>query len=248
MPQHRLRTDAPALPQPRERVFDDENRGLRELCAVEECEFLGCPVVSRSRGEHIEQCLLERGPEQTAAALDLLAESTLPPIDLAGHEGVLRSLSGKEERDRRRPPIADGRRMPLRGSFRQARDRVRDAFADESAAAGKALAADLQRVRDLSEVGSWVLCEVPRQAPRPRLERGGRLGREHQKLTRAAGHGGGLRRGRLLEHDVSVRAPDTKCADPRSPYAIGLFPVREVRVDEEGAVLEINLRIGALEM
>ena len=48
-----------------------------------------------------------------AAALDLLAKSTLLPIDLGGHEGVLRSLSGKEERDRGHTAIADGRGKAL---------------------------------------------------------------------------------------------------------------------------------------
>jgi hypothetical protein len=168
----------------------------------------------------------------------------LLPIDFAGHEGVLRSLSGKAECDRRRTPIADRRRMPLRGGFRQARDSIRDAGADERAAAGKALATDLQRVRDVREVGSGVLCQVLCQAPRPRFER------VSAEMVVLLLHVAEAREDpeRPLSPDDIACCPDTKCADPRSAQAVRLFPVRKARVDEEGAVLVIDLRIGALEM
>src|SRR5262249_2957990 len=51
---------------------------------------------------------------------------------------------------------------------------------------------------------------------------------------------------RFLDNDVRVRAAETKAADPCTPRRPVRLPRAQLRVDEEGAVVEVDLRVRCL--
>src|SRR5258707_903548 len=67
--------------------------------------------------------------------------------------------------------------------------------------------------------------------------------------NRKAGRGSGQRlEGRLLQHDMDVGATDAERAHPGPAGGLAPAPIHGMIIDEERAALEVDLRIGPLEM
>ena len=131
--------------------------------------------------------------------------------------------------------------------MRQGRPRLFGIVCDHDGAPGKGLAADLQRVGDVSARSSIRMrIEVGGQVGSGRLEgRRVRADRTSRCGTQAAIRP--LEDRRLLEHDVGVGAADAERADAGPPRRRAR-PAGKLRVDEERTVAPIDLRSAALEV
>jgi hypothetical protein len=108
VPHHGLRLDAPGAPEARERVLDDEDRGLGEAGLR---ELRGRPLfvsVSARRVEDSSQVQAQLRPQNLGALVHLAPEDGLGLVQTAAHVHVLRPLSREEERHAR----SDGRGRP----------------------------------------------------------------------------------------------------------------------------------------
>src|SRR5215510_8588399 len=85
------------------------------------------------------------------------------------------------------------------------------------------------------------------EIPAGGLECGRALGGEQEQLI-VAGGAARRRRRRFLEDDVGIGAADAEGADSGAEFGAVVAPVAEAVVDEEGAVLEIDLWIGRLDI
>src|SRR5205823_944042 len=89
--------------------------------------------------------------------------------------------------------------------------------ADQSATMAEALAADLERIGDVSEIESGITPQVLDQVGSRALQRRGSLGREHHKLAGPRRTRVPRRRG-FFQHNVCVGPTDAKRADTRAAW------------------------------
>ena len=122
---HRVGNDAPAFPQPRQCVFDREQRRLREARLGE--RDIGGIFLARRRQDQCAHVAAELRAGQRAAALEVLTEHHLGVDQLACHVRVLRALARKQEHEFR---LGCTCRDEKREAFARLGDRARD---DEAA-------------------------------------------------------------------------------------------------------------------
>src|SRR5215213_3071783 len=125
----------------------------------------------------------------------------------------------------------------------QSRDGLFAVATDDGAAMAETFSSELQGESDVGKVNVGVLFKEASQIVRRRFERRTGLRGEQQQLERSRRAGRLARRG-LFEDDVRVSAADAEGADARAPRGGAVFPLVEPRVDVEGAVVKINLRVG----
>ena len=242
---HRVRTDAPADPQLRQRIFDDKQRGLgdqglRELLR----SFLS---LFRAGIKNRPQVSIQMVPQNFAAAVDRLAEGGLGLKQLAAHVDVLGPLAGEHKDDRRFGLVRLSRDEAFRIARVQRLRRVQDAVANEHAPVSERLSADLQCERDIGQIDFGIFFQVLGQVRRCPFERGFGFGRQGQQLppARLAGR---LEGGGFFKHDVRVGAADAKRADAGASRGAVRFPLAQPVVDVKGGVGKIGFRVGPLEM
>ena len=215
---------APALPEPRHRVLDDEHRGLADAHPAHQAR-----MPPRRRGvaalgvEHLAQVEPEERQGRSHGPVDLLAEGGLRRVQLAAHAHVLAALAGEHEDDRaiggsRSEVIIRRRLLPA-----------------------SACSACSWRVRDDEPAVGDAPCGPPgaSRRRRPAAPPGGRGGgaRAVQVASSSAGRvgptapaAGAARtgpapRGRLLEDRVGVGAADAERAHAGPPRKAGGLPL-----------------------
>ena len=204
-----------AMPQPRQRVLDREERGLRERRLAQPRRR--APPSPARRIEHLPQVEAQPRRRTSAHAVDRLAEDRLRLVEPRAHARVLRPLAGEEEGDRPRPAAPRRRHAPAPRP-RSAADRVLRVPADHRAAVREGRrgppAGCRPRRPDPSSGCSRQVTGARRAvaALERRLRPAPTARRSCQRGRRRARRG----RGRLLQHDVGVGAADAERADARA--------------------------------
>src|SRR5262249_38403688 len=126
-------------------------------------------------------------------------------------------------------------------------NRLVQALADQNATMIKSLTPYLQGKCGIGQVQIRMLAEMLRQVGAGRLKRGSRLCRERQQLP-GARRTRLLRQGGFLDYDVRIGAPYPKRADASPTWMSVRLPGSEFPVYVEGAVSEIDLRIGSFKV
>ncbi len=246
MADHRRRADPPGHPLPGQGVLDDEQRRLGELGALQAPRRLpGLPLGREERGPQI---LPEDRPQDLAGAVHLVAEDGLGAVEVRSHPGMLRALAAEQEghgaciAGAEQEAVGIGSVEDLDGV-----GSISGAAAEGHGAVAEPPPADLQRIGGVGDPGLGMplemLAETVDRAGQRRLA----ARREREQLPRTAGGSGGERR-RLLEHDMGIGAADAERAHAGAPGGRGVFPLGQPGGDAERALLQLQLRIGLLEV
>ena len=206
--EHGGRDDAPRQPQPRQRVLDDEQRGLRRPRLAQERAAVG--AVGKHQRAQIVTVQVVR--EQVGAAIDLGAERRLR-VRRARAPMLTYCAPCPGNRNTTRRSAAGVSSCGPDAPFDNASDGVVAAAADNRATVRVRGPAGLERERDIGEVAGRCRGQVVAQEIGGGVERRRRLRRQRQDLpfTRGAV---AIDDGRFFEHDVGVGAADAERADP----------------------------------
>jgi hypothetical protein len=146
---HRARFDAPRSPELRQRVFDGEQRRLRDRGIQQPLD--GPRNARRIRMHHLADVEAERIAQLMRACVDVFAIDRLARVQLGAHARILRALAGQEERHHRLG-VADraGRDTRSVTPFEPCR-RGLGIAADDDPAMREGAASRLQRAGDIRD-------------------------------------------------------------------------------------------------
>ena len=235
----RGRPHAPAHPQLGQRILQDEDRRLGDARRGERRRILGEEAQPRIfAGDRFED---------GAAVVVGGAERRLAVVEAGAHAGVLRALAGAEQAHfRKLGAQLAGAGAGGVGGGEQAGG-LGGAAGDDIAAMAEAAAADLQRVRDVGQLGlGGQRLQIAAEASGGLGERRGGARREHQQLGGAVAAAAALGGRGLLEHGVAVGATEAKRADAGAARLAARLgrPRRQRALHAERRALEVDLGAG----
>ena len=194
------------------------------------------------RSQQIELRLQDRrAPLHRRAKYGLIFEK-FPP-----HAGLLRTLAGEHEDQRRICPGRAAGEDALRVVRFQSLGSFRGAFGDDDSAVLERAAARLERVCDIRQGELRILPKMPGEICGGAVQRGGRLRGKDQELP-APSRRRGFGQWSLLQNGVRVRAADAKRTHSSAPRLPAAWPRRALGIHDKRAAREVDLRIRRVEV
>src|SRR5215467_9712683 len=184
VPDHGFRPDAITHPEPGQRIFDGEDRRLRDYGVGDAAAiFVGN---GQRRIKQRAKVLAEVRLEEFRAAVDRFAKNRLAVVEFTAHVGVLRTLAGKEKVHVRRSFGLLPALQTLRVLSVQRGNGVANGAGGDRAPEGEGATADLQRPGGIGQIGLGIPAEESGQVPPGLLQCRFRTRREQQDLRRTA--------------------------------------------------------------
>ncbi|VWC44710.1 hypothetical protein BAR24066_07265 [Burkholderia arboris] len=240
VPHHSVGHHAERRQQRGERVLQREQGRLAVAGLVD--------VLGR-RGQHLEQRLVEQRIGHRAAAVDGVAEHGIRVIQAAAHAGVLRALTGEQERHlHARRGLRRARRfLGLEGA--QLVDGVLDGRHRQRQPVCERRAAGRRRKRHGRDIETRFGFEPPLIAPGQLAQRRRRLARQHQRMHLVSRRCRPLRRhGGFFQHHVRIGAARAERAHAGSPWPLAARPRARLGADLDGQRVPLHQRVRAAQM